>query len=366
MKRLSIVLFAVATVVLASCSGNKFRVDGTITETDMTNGAMIVMMDFFTGEADTSLIVGGKFTFSGPADNTTVKRINLVTRDNRPNYNYCTFVPEKGVVKINLDEPETMEFHGPVNTALSKYFAGVEAVRDNYYESMEALGDYSAMEGGMEKALEVVQTYNDNMTAWNDATFAENKDNAVALVILLIQQRLYDFDSVEELELYLDGAADFVKENDKVAKQRESLIALSRTGEGAKFVDFTGEDPDGNPRSLSDFVGKGKYVLVDFWASWCGPCRAEIPNIIKVYNEYSKKGLVVLGVPVWDERADTDAAMAELGIKYNQIFVGNDRTPTNLYGISAIPQIILFGPDGTIVKRDLRGDAIEETIKSLL
>ncbi|MBP5210338.1 MAG: AhpC/TSA family protein [Bacteroidales bacterium] len=366
MKKFSILLLTAAAMIFSSCAGNTFRVEGTITETDMTNGAVVVMTDLFTDEADTAHIVAGNFSFSGPADKTTIKRVSLLTRYDIPNDNYCTFVPEKGVIKMNLDEPETMVFRGPVNTALSQYFAGVETARDNYIAAMTELGDYRTVEGGMDMAMEIVQTYNDDMAAWNDATFAENKDNAVALAILLLQQKIYEFDSVEELDKYLEGAASFIKEDKRVLIQRESLVALSKTAEGSMFVDFTGEDPAGNPRSLSDYVGKGKYVLVDFWASWCGPCRAEIPNIIKVYNTYAKKDLVVLGVPVWDERPDTDAAMAEMGIKYDQIYVGDDRTPTNLYGISGIPHIILFGPDGTIVKRNLRGATIEETIKSLL
>ena len=116
---------------------------------------------------------------------------------------------------------------------------------------------------------------------------------------------------------------------------------------------------------LSDYVGKGKYVLVDFWASWCGPCRAEIPNLIKVYNQYKGKKFEVLGVATWDEPDDTKKAIEELKIPYPQM-LNAQKAGSNAYGITGIPQIILFGPDGTIVKRNLRGDAIEKTVAEVL
>ena len=131
------------------------------------------------------------------------------------------------------------------------------------------------------------------------------------------------------------------------------------------FTDFEAEY-DGKVQRLSDYVGKGKYVLVDFWASWCGPCRGEIPTIIELYNKYAGDKFEVLGVATWDEPEDTKKAIEELGIKYPQI-MNAQKAGSDAYGIEGIPQIILFGPDGTILKRDLRGEemvkAVEEALK---
>lgn len=80
---------------------------------------------------------------------------------------------------------------------------------------------------------------------------------------------------------------------------------MKATAIGQKFTDFSGKAVDGSEVSLSDYVGKGTYALVDFWASWCGPCRAESPHVAQLYNEYKDKGLTVLGVAVWDKPEHT-------------------------------------------------------------
>lgn len=164
----------------------------------------------------------------------------------------------------------------------------------------------------------------------------------------------------------LEGAAledDYVK----------SLVALNdakqATAEGKMFTDFTViQDPAdslGSKVSLSDFVGKGKYVLVDFWASWCGPCKAEIPNIAAVYEKYKGEDFDVLSIAVWDDPADTKVSAKEHGVVWNQI-INAQQVPTDLYGIEGIPHIILFGPDGTILKRNLRGEDIESAVAEAL
>ncbi|MBP5731195.1 MAG: TlpA family protein disulfide reductase [Bacteroidaceae bacterium] len=141
-----------------------------------------------------------------------------------------------------------------------------------------------------------------------------------------------------------------------VTRTKTSMTARAKTDVGCKFVDFAVEY-EGKTTRLSDYVGKGKYVLADFWASWCAPCRAELPNIIAAYNTYKDSGLVVLGIAAWDKPEATLKAIDEEKIPYPQI-INSQKIATDVYGISGIPEIILFGPDGTIVARGLRDKAI--------
>ncbi|MBQ0020881.1 MAG: AhpC/TSA family protein [Bacteroidales bacterium] len=158
-------------------------------------------------------------------------------------------------------------------------------------------------------------------------------------------------------------AAIKVRQEAEQAAEAEAKAAEDATGEGKMFVDFEAEY-NGKIQKLSDYVGKGKYVLVDFWASWCGPCKAEIPNLIAAHNKYKGDKFTVLGVATWDKPRDTEKAIEQMQIPYPQI-MNAQKAGSDAYGILGIPQIILFGPDGTIVKRNLRGAVIEETLKGI-
>ena len=167
----------------------------------------------------------------------------------------------------------------------------------------------------------------------------------------------------EELLAYVDSH-EYLKNHPAIIEAKKSWEAEMETGDGKKFKDFEAEY-EGKVTKLSDYVGKGKYVLVDFWASWCGPCRAEIPNLIKVYNQYKGDKFEVLGVATWDKPEDTKKAIEQMGIPYPQM-LNAQKAGSDAYGITGIPQIILFGPDGTIVKRNLRGVMVEAAVKEAL
>lgn len=141
-------------------------------------------------------------------------------------------------------------------------------------------------------------------------------------------------------------------------------LAANAQKAGDMYKDFKAEY-NGKVTKLSDYVGKGKYVLVDFWASWCPPCRREIPNLINVYNTYKGKKFTVLGVATWDKPEDTNKAIKELGINYPQM-LNAGTAGSDAYGIQGIPEIILFAPDGKIVARGLRGEAVEAEVKKAL
>ena len=153
-------------------------------------------------------------------------------------------------------------------------------------------------------------------------------------------------------------------EDEARRRETEKREAVEKTSAGKMFSDFSVEY-QGKEYKLSDYVGKGKYVLVDFWASWCGPCRGEIPNLIAVYNKYKGKNFNVLGVASWDKPEDTQKAIDDMKIPYPQI-INAQKSGTDVYGIQGIPEIILFGPDGTILKRGLRGNDIEIELKKYL
>ena len=175
-----------------------------------------------------------------------------------------------------------------------------------------------------------------------------------------------DFD-VEVLEPLFLSINEKYRESFTGKAFAQRIEAAKTIGIGKKAPDFTQNDPKGNPVSLSDF--QGKYVLLDFWASWCGPCRQENPNLVKAYAAYNDKGFEILGVSL-DNKDGKEAwvnAIEKDGLTWTQVSDLNswNNEVARMYGVRAVPQSYLIDPEGVIVAQNLRGEALEEKLAEI-
>ena len=193
----------------------------------------------------------------------------------------------------------------------------------------------------------------------SDKFVADNSDNPVGYYVLL--SRAYDFSS-EELDSVL-ALYPLFGEYKRISDLVDMKKRAAATAAGNRYVDFTIEGD--SAQSLSDYVGNGKYTLVDFWASWCGPCRREMPVIKELYEEFGSKGLQVLGVAVWDEKDASVKAIKQLELPWPQI-LNAQTVPTDIYGISGIPHIMLIDPEGVIVARGMQGDSLRKVVRETM
>ena len=191
----------------------------------------------------------------------------------------------------------------------------------------------------------------------------ENKHNQ--LPASYIKEAMYEL-GYEGLKEALDPTAAYYN-NPDLEKPKQLLASFEKRKPGTMFHELTMKDMEDREVKLSQWAGKGNYVLVDFWASWCGPCRQEMPNVIQNYERYHAKGFEVVGVS-FDQKKDAwVAAVQQMGMRWPQMsdLKGWQCAASDIYGIRSIPASVLLDPQGKIIAIDLRGNALGAKLKEI-
>lgn len=358
----SLIAISVLGLALASCGTKSNTVKLTATFPADAKDSVNIFYSLDKGEKqiDTNIaITNGTVVYELPKDEmNTVMVIYGRTK--------LSAVRDAAVIKMDFtgEKPVLDAGSNSINAEFTKVNEKSDSIIREARQNMMAIYQDSTIDDAAKqtRVSDYVSGVYKTLETYYKDLLAKNPKNYLGAYGVYSLEMVLEDAQLDSLFKTIDPA---LKDNADVARLVKELDKKTQTAEGKMFTDFSIEETPGNVKKLSDYVGKGKYVLVDFWASWCGPCRREIPNLKKVYEKFHGDQFEILSVAVWDKPEDTKKALEEEGLKWPQI-INAQKVPTDMYGISGIPHIILFGPDGTILKRGLRGDAITEELSKYI
>ena len=377
-----IFVFLAASAFVASCSklkDNEFEIAGTIDPS--FNGKSVVleeqggMMGFVP--VDTVKIENGKFLFKGTA---TDPGIRYLAFEGKPE-SKVFFILENGEIDIKVDKDtlyKSIQSGTYNNDKLQEYYKTMEVVRkkDAAFRKKN--------QAAMMQAQQTQDTVTMNkLTKEYKAIGKENEDRSVefmkknpkAYINIFIMKQMLQMSEMEKSELkkLFDGLDAEIKKTkdgkelseafDKLAEQQKNEANVSV---GKVAPNFSAPNPEGKTISLKESLGK--VTIIDFWASWCGPCRRENPSVVAMYNELHSKGLNIIGVSLDDNADKWKEAIAADKLTWNHIsnLKKWDDPIAKLYGVGSIPATFILDASGKIVAKDLRGAELKAKVMELL
>ncbi|HEY4965326.1 MAG TPA: TlpA disulfide reductase family protein [Puia sp.] len=372
MNKIPAGLIGVALLFMGACHGHddvvahqekkdsSYAIIGKVTGQD---SGMIYIIHRQTGKTDSAALDHGFFKFSGKADTAEFCRISLDDHQKSfflENGKISILITKDSMKQAQITGTRTQDEFNYFQIQLSKPLTDKMAELEKSYDAANKEKNQKAIDS-LDKAFDGLDVEQKQLVIEYAKTHPASLLSAFEIYSnFLYNFRLGQLDSAYQL-------LDPVARATYFGKQVQNTIEKTKlTSVGSPAPDFSNHDANGKAVSLSSF--KGNYVLLDFWASWCGPCRRENPAVVKAYQQFHNKGFNIFGVSLDDTKADWLAAIQKDRLNWTQVseLKGWDADVVSLYGIKAIPMNFLLDKNGIIVARGLRGDELNAELEKLL
>jgi len=336
----------------------KYSIDGISNE----NGKTVVLRDRLTNQiVNSTVVTNGKFSMSGNAEKNAYMGVS--TQDASW---FVMFFNDGTPVTINLND-STLK-GSPQNERLTRYDIDINAPYANFMIKMQSMSEEERKAKEMELAGGMVIAMMKMMDGV-EKVFKEERETMIPVAFFSEYQSFYGQEKLDSILATKPAWA-----NHPIVQQQVRELAYQKAQEekknafiGQQFTDLEEADPDGNMHKLSEYVGKGKWVLVDFWASWCGPCKAEMPNVVAAYDKYHAKGFDIVGLSFDNKKEPWVKDIENLKMPWTHLsdLKGWNTVASKVYGVNSIPDNLLIDPQGKIVARGLRAKALQDKLKEV-
>lgn len=360
MKRIMYAL-AVASVAAGCSNSNGYQINGTVAGASDGDTVYILRMEGrqFVPQ-DTAIVKKEKFKFEGVQDST----VNLLVSYTKGTKRFTTdFFLENAPIQIELGE-ESIVTGTKANDAYQAFKNKLKSIQSELQNTYNTLRKDSLKEEERAALLADLDAKEEEMLDTLKNCIEKNIDNAVGLHLLSQFYHNLEYDEIEKLI----GAMPASNQSHPFVVQISELINKAKaTAIGQKFVDFEMPNTEGKIVKLSDFIAKNKYTIIDFWASWCGPCRQEMPNLVNAYAKYKAKGLGIVGVSLDNNAESWKGMIKQLNMTWPQMsdLKGWQSLGADLYAVRSIPHTVLVDQNGIIIEKNLREEALQEKLTEL-